>query len=270
MKNSIKEIIKKYFRFAVDLTIRTQFFLTKYKIENPPIIIFTPGKVGSTSVYKSVKKQLSNPIYHVHSLSKNSIDNSFAFHKKRKIAYPLHLTISKYLEKKLNAYHSDVFIITIIREPISRMISSYFQNIDRYNNNGLNIINAKNVISQHLKDAVSYYDNWFKIQIANNFGIDIYNDAYLSKESYRLYKKGRINLMLIRMEDLDENFEDISKIFLNLQTGIKLEKHNIGKNKHYSNFYKKVKNNIEIEDNLIKKLRSTKFYKEFYFENSIK
>ena len=266
MKNSIRKIVAKYLYFAVDFIVRIQFMFIRIQEKNPPIIILTPGKTGSTSVYKSVKKELSNPIYQIHTLSKYSIDNSFAFHKKNKTPYPLHLTIAKYLNKKLEIYDGNVFIITIIREPISRMISSYFQNIERYNNDALDIMNAKYVISQHLKDAVSYYDNWFKIQIENNFEIDIYNDDYLSKECYRIYKNGKINLMLIRMEDLAENFENASKIFLNLQDGIKLEQHNIGKNKYYSNFYKSIRTNMRIDKSLRDKLTDTRFYKEFYLE----
>ena len=38
---------------------------------DPPVIILTPGKVGSLSVYYTLKNKLDYPVFHIYRFSEN-------------------------------------------------------------------------------------------------------------------------------------------------------------------------------------------------------
>ena len=74
-------------------------------------------------------------VFHIHYFTSASIDNAKQNHlaSDRK-SLPLHLIVSELLLNKIKNYKGTLKIITIIREPISRSISSFFQNIDFHKN----------------------------------------------------------------------------------------------------------------------------------------
>ena len=268
-KQKVRKFISKNFYVLISLLIKLKFRTKIFK--ESPIIILTPGKVGSSSVYRSIRKQLTNPVFHVHSLQQCHVLNSIKFHKVNNISIPLHLIISKNLIKKLDSFDGKVYVISIVREPISRMISSYFQNIERYDQNydfsQIAKTNEKAVkkLKNHLLDSVSYYDNWFETELKSNFGIDIYTDFKEKNDRTFYYKKDNISLLLMRMEDLNRDFSYCSKKFLRLKSEIKLLDSNLGSQKKYFEAYKMLKKELQVEASLNKKIRSTKFFKTFYY-----
>jgi len=63
--------------FVESLKIRFRNFNT-----NPPILIYQMGKVGSTTILKSLKNaQIQNPVYHIHFLSSDGIRNAERYFK---------------------------------------------------------------------------------------------------------------------------------------------------------------------------------------------
>ena len=66
------------------------------------------------------------------------------------------------------------------------------------------------------------------------------------------------------MEDLDEHFPDAIQDFLGLEHAIELLKTNIGKEKHYSEHFRKVKSNILLNEETIAEVINSKFFSHFY------
>ena len=90
------------------------------------------GKVGSTSIYNSLKKDkyISGNIYHIHRLNHNSIEKIKINYVKKKLKVPGHIKTSEYVLDNIIKECKNAKIITTIREPISRNISAYFQNFE--------------------------------------------------------------------------------------------------------------------------------------------
>jgi len=98
-----------------------------------PVLILTMGKVGSSSVYHSLKEQLNVPVFHLHKFSAEGIKKSKKLHlQSHRRSIPLHLIISEELHKLISPRMINLKIITLIREPVSHTVSSFFQNTERY------------------------------------------------------------------------------------------------------------------------------------------
>ena len=70
LKIRFRRFIAKYLGSLVELVYTLKFKAMRFKA--PPIIILTPGKVGSSSVYYTLKKESKNPVFHIHNLSKTT------------------------------------------------------------------------------------------------------------------------------------------------------------------------------------------------------
>jgi hypothetical protein len=247
----------------------------KFKVlnfnKNPPVVILTPGKVGSSSVYYTLTKKLkNNNIFHIHFLSKEGLKRAKQIHlNSDRKSLPLHLITSELLFDKLKKYDKQVKVITIIREPISRTVSSFFQNIDFYKDSiedsklVLNESKAVKIIEKKISNSVLDINKWLNSEIRENFNIDIYNKKF-PKEKYVISKNQKVNLLFLKMEDLDDVFTKSTKDFFDLKEGITLENYNVGEKKYYSRQYQKLKNTINIDETILKKIKSSKYYTHFY------
>jgi hypothetical protein len=279
MREIIKVKIRRFIaRYLSSIVFCVYYF--KFKVldfnNKTPIIILTPGKTGSSSVYFTLKKvfKMYN-VFHIHYLSLNSIDNAKQNHlvSDRK-SLPLHLIVSELLLNKIKNYKGTLKIITILREPVSRSISSFFQNIDFHKNSleELNLIinesRALKIIERQISSSVDDVNNWINLEIKENFNIDIYENKFPNKK-YIIFKNQNVELLLLKVEDLDSVFENATKEFFNLRKGLSLINYNIGSEKYYSNQYETIKNKIKLSDENIEKIFSSDYILHFY-KNDVK
>ena len=273
MKANIKlrRFISKYLHNLVHSFLWVKFKLYNFK-KKPPILILTPGKVGSSSVYNTLKNRLkSNNVIHIHNLSKNGIESSIKNHlNSDRKSLPLHLLVSKLLYKRLIGYNEEIKIITLLREPISRSISGFYQNIDFYSkeleNSNLEINRDKaftklNSIPPHSATAL---ENWIQVELKENLGLDIFEEKIPESKGYNIFKNSNYNLLLMRLEDLNLHFNEATKSFFNIEKGIDLENHNTSEKKYYSDDYKKHKSRIKIQNKHLDIILASHYVKHFY------
>ena len=274
-KVKFRRIIARRLGSIVDLVYSMRVATTSFK--KTPIIILTPGKVGSSSVYYTLKNKTNNPVFHIHRFSEEGIANSSEEHlKSDRKSLPLHLILSKHLRKKLLGYDSKIYVITIIREPISRAISSFFQNTEFYKNKietkslGINEVKAKEFLLSNLdKDFSLEIEEWFGDEIKNNFGIDVFKKKFDDNKGYEIYQNGKIHHLLLRMEDLDKVFSEAIQEFLYPKKKIELQRANIGDEKHYASSYSNIKRDIQISPERLEQIISSKYFQHFYSEKEI-
>lgn len=272
--NRYKQVLRKFiarnFYLFIDGFHKLKFFFMK--LNDPLVIILTPGKVGSSSVYKTLKKEFKS-VFHLHNFTEKSIERSISINKKSSRRYvPLHLINSKYLLRKVKKNNLMIHLICLIREPINREISSVYQNIEMFENSTSNSFLKINndVVLSKLTDVLSNdkylmdLENWFNEQLFENLGIDIYKFDLAKGYEIQCFKN--VKFLLIRMEDLDRFFSKSISEFIPLSnTNINLKRSNISSNKFYNSYYKELKQNLKIEkykiyDHYVK----NKFVKKFY------
>ena len=181
--------------------------------------------------------------------------------------------MSELLRKKLNKHDGSINLICIIREPISREISAFFQNTEFYKNTiessnlEIDIEKAIVLLKRHFeKNIISGLDNWFLNEIQAPFGIDIYNDSFDSEKGYKIYHNGNYKLLLLKMEMMDRVFSKAIKELLNINQEIKLINSNISENKHYAADYSKAKIRIRLKKEQVKAIVNSVFFQKFYPE----
>ncbi len=244
--------------------------LKSFKENNEIALIYSIGKVGSATIYNSLKKseKINFPSFHVHSLQPARIEEQKNYYKSSaRKSIPFHLLQSTAIAEALQTYDGNLYIFTLIREPISRELSSIFQD-------SFNFTNAKQITKENISAVVkSKIDalikelpeiEWFSRELKDVFGIDIFEINFDPSIGYSIQVNGNIHFVLIRLEELNSNFDEITKAIFNRNEGIKLMITNESSDKFYHESYLEIRKDICLSEPEINKLIESKFIQKFY------
>lgn len=190
------------------------------------IWVWQPGKVGSLTVWYTLKRYGVESV-HIHDIARLIKEEGIND------------------DELQNAIRTkQIKIITLVREPIARDVADYFENYD------LHCIN-KDLIQDVLLGFAekNHQFMWFDWEIKDLLKIDIFEYPFDREKGYGLIKKGNIEILILKLERLNENVEILGK-FLNLNNLV-LENANEGAKKPYAKLYKEVKETLIIPQKVI-------------------
>ncbi len=225
-----------------------------------PILIWQPGKVGSLSLLKSLE-EINVHCIHTHHLSEG-------LDLKRK--YLISDSDKKRLDYRLLSYYNDrllllddlekVKIISLVREPISRSISHYFQHFETdryyvceadYDESVLDVY-QKTIAYVERETRIGNYGflfEWFNYEIKRILSIDVYQHDFDKERGYQVIHQDNVELLLIKTEKLNDCQEVIGE-FVEAEN-FKLVNANVGNQKPYKFVYDEVKKSIQIPEHII-------------------
>ncbi|KPA13125.1 hypothetical protein MHK_006661 [Candidatus Magnetomorum sp. HK-1] len=223
--------------------------MIKINNEFPPILIYQMGKVGSSTIRTSLAKaKISNPIVYVHYLSWSSINSVEKFFlDKPDHQIPPHIQFSKIVRQMIDKYMGQIRfkVISLVRDPVARDISSTFQNIKL----GLPHIvhvdkkEAVNDILEYLLNEFHKFDEntdevctWFDKEIRDVLKFDVFSVQFNTVEGYQIYSTKYSDLLIIRLEDLTRCYKKAFYEFLGI-SNFSLVYDNKGTKKWYADLY---------------------------------
>lgn len=183
------------------------------------------GKVGSSTILKSLKAlNLSKPIFYVHHLTYDLIDKVEKNYINSNKPIPMHIMGSKFLLNGLNKGIDikKLKIVTLVREPVARNISAFFQNVDL----SFSDFNCQDVdpveIEALIENFLQIYPHetplaWFDTQIKSVFGIDVFASNFPKSKGYKIYKADHPDMLLMRLENINECSQEAFKEFLGIE-----------------------------------------------------
>jgi hypothetical protein len=248
----------------------------KYNIQEP-IIVYQMGKVGSSSMYWSLDAlRLNVPVYHLHYL--NDADQIAMWAKKTLRVHDRELkmvALAKKLKDKIDRdlaprYH----LITLVRAPIPRNLSTYFHNIDSYFPNVLERVNSHSLSFQELADYFinefheSTPERWFDRQVRDIFGLDVYAKPFARERGFQIYEHDNVRMLLIRLEDLNRVATAAMREFLHIPD-FALVPANVGENKMYGGLYKEFLASLRLPCEYTEKTNSSQYARHFYTEQEL-
>ncbi|WP_157967911.1 MULTISPECIES: putative capsular polysaccharide synthesis family protein [Paraliobacillus] len=240
-----------------------------------PLMVFQMGKVGSSTIKKSLGKYLESniPIWHVHHL-KNKMRAS--------VYYEEGISLAEMMHKSLDESNKDqkLKVITLVRDPISRNISHFFQVIDRlvpdtyesYIKDEKPISDLHNAFfyeEYHKKGFHQVPLNWFDNEIKSIFHIDLLEEDFPKDKGYKIYQYDKVEILLLKLEDIQDTVKDAFKEFMDFKN-FELKNANTSSDKEYTDLYKKFKSTIHIPETYKEEMYNSKLVKHFYKEDEIK
>lgn len=222
-----------------------------YHFNDIKIMIYSAPKTASTSLHKSFSKIINNKhIFHTH-------NNIPIFDSKYSIINIINIPRNEKL-----------LILSCYREPISRAISTFFENITFYfNKTNKEILKLEyKIVADKL---ISFLKNHgfghpFLENNKKNFdNIDIFKKAFNRVEGYQTYETKLVKIIMLRFDKIN-NFEKIIKQNTGYNNFHMLAE-NISSNKYYKDFYKKINNEIIIPKKILDRIYASEKDNMEYF-----
>jgi len=213
-----------------------------------PVLVYTMGKVASSSIYLSLYRQYGGIVLFGHNIYEDHDDWRLDYIYRRAI-----------YEKK------PIKIISLTREPIGRNISAFFQTFER--NTGFKLENATFSHDELFQLFLETYDHdlplkWFQLRLQKVFGVDVYSTPF-PQSGASVYTHENIQVLVMRSE-LDDS-EKATLICQFLETkDFHLENENVSSQKNYSSMYEQFKNKIKLPPEYINKMCESKYFNHFY------
>ena len=223
---------------------------------NNYIFIYTPPKVGSTTLVSSLRISLGNifNIIHIHDEIMLEVLTGIRNIKINDILI------------RLTEAGKNVYVIDVYRTPVERKISEFFEKISCYHFNNseeninnyptIKIINRFNNLFPHLSNCDHYLEKYdIKEPIEFNF-----------EKKYTLQTVNNINYIKLRLCDSKEWSNILSNVF---QREIVIVSDYQTEDKKISQLYKRFKTAYKIPANYLQNIENCRYLKYYYSELEI-
>jgi hypothetical protein len=232
-----------------------------------PFIIFQTGKVGSKTIFFTLGHlKLGHPIWHAHKI--------IPYFKSWQEENPtIKESFVDVLKSKMNPSkkHVKLKVISLVRDPVARNISKFFQSFKSSKNSSLltEQVNVELLIQEFFGkfNRKCPYD-WFDIEPKPLLNIDVFKEKFDKEKGYKIYKNDQIDLLVIKTEKLNSCYQEAFDQFMDIKN-LQLINGNVGKNRYYADIYSEFKKNIIIPDSYIRIMYESNRFKHFYSQEEI-
>jgi hypothetical protein len=218
----------------------------------PPVIVFQMGKVGSVSITNALVSSWPGLSVHTHSFLEDKRD-------------------VKIIDREYIPKQKQMYVISLVREPILRNISAFFENFEhetgiRYSESSFSIDALIELFLKNSNHNVPL--NWFDVQMKKKLGIDVYQYEF-PRSGIQVIEEDNVKLLILRTELVDREKESAIKDFLKLPKFL-LVRTNEGADKEYASTYKLFKETFVPPSWYIDKMYNSKYFGHFYDEETRK
>jgi len=264
-----------------------------------PVIIYQMGKVGSTSIYKSLKNEFPE-VYQIHSLHPKKLAKTTRILRQNGLGIPKHVRQSNHLVSNFISGKKPVKIITPIRAPLARNVSAFFQELsseiilqdrlrDRLNISSLIRLSTLLPLPNEMKNAliykliggklhskidvlVDYFKShyrhripldWFQAEFKESLHIDIFKKGFDIEKRYQRYSRGNIEVLIFQSEMSNGEKENILKDFLDLEN-ITIKNEHTSASKDYSDVLQAFKEKLEADTDFCSQFLHSNYVSTFY------
>lgn len=260
------------------------FYTTAYKLRNQgktPLLVYQMGKVGSSTITATLETlPLTMPVFQIHSLTKASLeaDERFYFGSDSGLLRPsgwpntVHLFTSYYLQNELARmkHGSKWKVITLVREPVARNISGFFESIEYriprfYERLGQGELSLAELTSFF----VEHYDNhdvplrWFDEEMKTALSIDVFAQPFRHDQGYEIFESAKADVLLIRLESLQHCYQEAFQRFLGLEE-VSLVNANDARDKAYYPTYQHFVQAATLPQSYLDRMYEARYTRHFY------
>lgn len=245
---------------------------------NDPILIYSMGKVGSSTMYNSLRAlDLDVPVYHLHYM--NHLDEMEALIRRTRPhpqqALKGHAKARAFVEEFKSSKWQRWNVITLVRTPVRRNVSAFFEGIKGYFPNAAQDFETGALTLDEVRRTfLEQFDHqaprfWFDSQVKPILGIDVFAKPFPRERGYDILETPRVRLLLLRLEDLARCAPQAMRDFFALEH-FSLQKANDGENKTYAEMYRAFVKNVELPPEYYQEQHQLAYSTHFYTPDELR
>lgn len=270
-------------------TARAYYQIVKAKVQKKEILfLFQMGKVGSSTLMTSFNQHgldKERQIFWVTFLSNNGIEFLRQLHingygvkheltprAKRTLYQKQALARVIRQHQLLNCRFK---VISLVRDPVAINVSGFFQNTRWWPPKLVAKCETKSdgYLTELMDLFLEKYPHhvpfaWFDSEMKPVFDIDVFADEFPVGDGFRSYHSSYAELLLIKLENLDQCGAQAVKDFLGLKE-FSLTRANLARDKWYWEIYKEFSSSITISEEYLNAAYDSKLARHLYSDAEI-
>jgi hypothetical protein len=243
---------------------------TQRVMQRDPIVIFSMGKTGTTSLAAALEHAARRPVVKAHALSDAGIDARLAKADRLAIvARPRFLWSCQEIARSLHT-GGTWDILCGVREPVALAVSDHFYGLQLQQEQGHrpwiaddNPAAHVEAIEQNLRDNFINTD-WFNSELRTVTTIDVYDTPFDSSVGHAHYEADRFRALLVRAEDLPRVGGPAVADFLGLNESPAIGHRNSGTSNDPDSPYRRFVERGALSPELVDEVYATKMAQHFY------
>jgi hypothetical protein len=227
---------------------RAYLYRRRLKTLPTTVLVYQMGKVASSSIHQSIEEVYKGYCFHTHYFER--------YHKVMPLVGEVH---RQYYRNKI-----PLKIVTMVREPIDRNISAFFQWFRK--TTGSEFQKEHVDMEALMASFLEKFDHqqclvWFDKHMLKHFNIDVFNRDF-PERGYDIFIRGNIELLLLKHDLGDTVKEKLIGEFLDLED-FSLIRTNVSASKDYGQTYKKFKT-MQLPQSYIDWMLGSRYAQHFY------
>jgi hypothetical protein len=261
--NPARELIRSLARRSYALTKWRQLRLME-RAGGDPIVIFCMSKTASSAILRGLRDAVDRPVYKVHLLRPESVARAEAEYRRTdRAARPRHVLHATHLLRHLPTPEAPWLMVTIVREPLARAASDFFQSGDRWGRFGEPEATTAAFVRFAADQGVPRTTSWFDRELLLAIGIDVYEHPFDPAVGHTTIESPTARLLVLRHESLDVAPAALGQ-FLGLPGPVPLPRENVGARKPYSDLYARVLDEVRFDVRTLDLAYESRFAQHFY------
>lgn len=234
---------------------------SKYRHRNHiTALVYTMGKVGSSTIYETMFKELPfSKSFHIHFLSDDWLDGylvgtPYESHNRK--------AAQAYVQHRKRNPGKRLKIISLVRDPIARDISDFFQN---YMKEGYPIedLSVPEIVEIIQKRGHGFCLKWFETEFNAYLDINIYECEFDKDRGYSFYHFKNYDLIVIQVEKLNFIFSEALRELFGFDVACLVRSNESGK-KIQPGLYSQIKDEYFLDENTLQQIYSSRYCRHFY------
>jgi len=240
-----------------------------------PVLVYQMAKVGSSTVTWALREIDGLHVFQVHLLHPENLRRLRAALRERgrRLA-----RLQSDMDVRGAVFYKGLIksglkakVITLVREPIGRNCSFYFQNLDILWQTA--DAHERVEVSRLAGEYLDRFDHrggikWFDREFKPVLGVDIYEHPFPHDKGYARVTDDRYDILVLR-SDLDDSLKkNCIEEFLGIE-GLSLAPKNVGSRKPYAPVYREFLDALELPESYVDEMLDSKYTRHFFSPDEI-
>jgi len=225
----------------------------------PAAVIYTPGKVGSTTVARSLRAA-GVATHHIHILRRRAlIDRARAALAEDRL--PLRHICTAMAERRGILKNREAYwIVTLVRDPVARSLSGFFETLHLRRDGLTEGSPPADLAAAFLRGAGGVGLDWWEREMKGELGIDILTRRFDTDRRCADLEGDRLTVFRTDCPDA----EKAAVLTRRFGREIRLEPANVGAQKSYAAAYQGVRGTLRLPEALARRIYGSDYVRHFW------
>jgi hypothetical protein len=229
-----------------------------------PIVVFCMSKTASSAVVRAVRGAVAQPVFKIHLLVPEHLAAAEAHYRRTdRSARPRHVFHAAHLVRHLPTPEHPWLVVTIVRDPVARAASDFFQSGRRLGRLADPATTTAAFERFAAADGITRTLEWFERELEPSLGIDVYAHPFDPTLGYGVIESPSVRMLVLRQESLDVAPAALGR-FLGLAHDVPLDAENVGADKEYAALYASVLEQAVLPAATLERTYDSRFVRHFY------